>query len=94
MTSGNRTRNNTIDSHVLAAIQGGATRAAAVRKALAGPLEAALIWSDTWRRAGSLDPAEEAEEAARRGRDIDRSLKRLRNRGLIRHRCPDWEVTA
>lgn len=86
--TGNRERNDVIDSHVLVAIRAGATRAAAVRKALAPHLEAALIWSDTWRR----DPAEEAEEAARRGRDIDRSLKRLRNRGLIRHCCPDWEV--
>lgn len=80
-----RERNSIIDREVLTAIKDGATRAARLRQVLSRTLEVAGIWSDA-------DPAEEAEEAARRVRDIDRSLKRLRGRGLIRNNYPDWEV--
>lgn len=86
-----RERNSIIDREVLAGIKNGATRAARLRQVLSRTLEVAGIWSDAgiWCDA---DPAKEAEEATRRVRDIDRSLKRLRSRGLIRNNYPDWEV--
>lgn len=84
-------RNDVIDHHVLAAIRAGATRAARIGKALGGTFESLGIWSKAWRSSRDMVEAE-VQEADRRMRDIDRSLKRLRFRGVIRHCCPDWEV--
>lgn len=102
----NQERNDMIDHHVLAAIRDGATRAASIRKALASPLETAGVWSSAWRRGpfgeAPCDPRHprqgpgvaEGQEAARRELDVDRSLRRLRGRWLIRYCCPNWEVTS
>lgn len=79
----NRKKNDSIDRHVLAAIRGGATRAASIRKALSGTLEGRGIRPKAWRS---------RENLMVQMRDIDRSLQRLRKRGLISYCCPDWEV--